>query len=220
MRVLITSGATREPIDGVRCITNFSTGKTGAKLAERFAAEGWEVWYLHGAQAAEPAYAARSIGFSDFRDLDRKLRALLKERRFDAVIHAAAVADYSVEWVRAGSRKFLPGRTAKLDSKHPVTLRLKRNFKILDRLSRYARNPRMKIVAFKLTNRAGERRRLQAVRRLLGPGKADIVVHNDMAEFAGEEGRVFRIYEEGRKAADCGSRARLAARLLGRLRCS
>ena len=48
MNVLITSGGTREPIDGVRVIANSSTGATGAAIADAFFAaphesvRGWE----------------------------------------------------------------------------------------------------------------------------------------------------------------------------------
>ena len=36
MKIVITSGGTREPIDPVRFIGNYSTGKMGAALAEAF----------------------------------------------------------------------------------------------------------------------------------------------------------------------------------------
>jgi phosphopantothenoylcysteine synthetase/decarboxylase len=36
MRVLITSGGTKVPIDGVRDITNMSHGNFGAKIAREF----------------------------------------------------------------------------------------------------------------------------------------------------------------------------------------
>jgi phosphopantothenoylcysteine decarboxylase/phosphopantothenate--cysteine ligase len=45
--ILITSGGTEEPIDGVRSITNTSTGHTGAELATWFADHGANVTLLH-----------------------------------------------------------------------------------------------------------------------------------------------------------------------------
>jgi phosphopantothenoylcysteine synthetase/decarboxylase len=216
MRVLITSGATREPIDGVRFITNFSTGLTGAALAERFLREGCEVVYLHGAAAARPSGKARLVEFESFGDLDMKLRAELKGRRFDAIVHLAAVSDYSVRSVSVGSRRCAPGKLAKIDSSREVSIRLKRNPKILDRLRGYAGRAKPMIAAFKLTHGADARHIEEAVRRLAG--KADIVVHNDLAEFDGGRSRSFHIYEAGRKVADCRSRAGLAARLLRMLR--
>jgi phosphopantothenoylcysteine decarboxylase/phosphopantothenate--cysteine ligase len=40
MKVLVTSGATREPIDSVRYISNLSSGRTGAAICEALAARG------------------------------------------------------------------------------------------------------------------------------------------------------------------------------------
>ena len=46
MKILLTSGATVEYIDGVRFITNFSTGGTGSILADEFARAGHKVTAL------------------------------------------------------------------------------------------------------------------------------------------------------------------------------
>ena len=43
MKLLITGGATREPIDGVRFISNFSSGLTALSLVEEFLKGGDEV---------------------------------------------------------------------------------------------------------------------------------------------------------------------------------
>lgn len=216
MRILITSGATRERIDGVRFMTNFSTGKTGAELADYFKDKRCEVFYLHGESAAMPAASTDCLEFSDFADLDGKLKLVLKKYRFDAVIHLAAVSDYSVDSLRIGSKRVKPGRLAKIDSGEEVTIGLKRNFKIIGRLANYSRNrgPRPVIVGFKLTNNAAGKQVLDAVRKLEIEGNPDIVVHNDLSEFKGGENRVFHIYEEGRRAGGCASRRKLAAKLM------
>ena len=52
MKVLVTSGATREPIDSVRFISNLSSGKTGAAICDALAARGFEVTQLHGIDSA------------------------------------------------------------------------------------------------------------------------------------------------------------------------
>ncbi|HEY0945944.1 MAG TPA: phosphopantothenoylcysteine decarboxylase, partial [Opitutaceae bacterium] len=49
MNILLTAGATREPIDDVRFLSNVSTGATGAALAESLAAAGHAVTLLRGA---------------------------------------------------------------------------------------------------------------------------------------------------------------------------
>jgi len=207
MKVLVTSGATREAIDGVRFLTNFSTGATGAALADYFRAQGHSVAYLHGAGAARPRSPRGCAEFGDFADLDRRLQELLRRRRFDLILHLAAVSDFSVASVTVGARRCSPARLAKLDSRAPVRLELKKNFKILDRLPRYARN-RPLIVGFKLTNGAGS----AAVRRAVGRLQADLVVHNDRRDMSGGRRR-FAVYEAGALKARCLSRGALARSL-------
>lgn len=51
---LITSGATSVPIDPVRSIENFSTGVRGARLAENFLNQNWNVIFLYRQHSAQP----------------------------------------------------------------------------------------------------------------------------------------------------------------------
>ena len=54
MNVLITAGGTLVPIDDVRQITNTSTGRFGAAIAEAALIRGAHVWYLHTPAALRP----------------------------------------------------------------------------------------------------------------------------------------------------------------------
>lgn len=213
MRVLITSGGTREYIDAARFITNMSTGRTGRIIAERFAARGCETICLCASGGERPAGRNISVvEFTGFKDLDLKLQRALKTRAFDAVVHLAAVSDYSPSLIEAGGKSFKPGRTVKLDSKAPVmTLVLKRNFKLIDRLKKYAaagKNPEPLLIGFKLTSGASAARVLEKVRAL---ASADLVVHNDLEEM--KEQHLFHIYRDGVRLGDCGGPEELADRL-------
>ncbi|MBI5239305.1 MAG: DNA/pantothenate metabolism flavoprotein [Elusimicrobia bacterium] len=208
MKVLITSGATREPIDSVRFLTNFSTGATGAVLADHFRRRGHRVVYLHGRGAQKPEGPVECIAFEDFKDLDRRLRELLRGRRFDLVLHLAAVSDYSVAAVLIDGRRQRPARLRKIDSGAEVRVELKRNFKILGRLAGYAAN-RPLIVGFKLTDTKDQ----AAIRRAVGRLGCGLVVHNDLRDMADGRPRRFRIFGSGRWIAACSSRAELARRL-------
>ncbi|HEY9247925.1 MAG TPA: phosphopantothenoylcysteine decarboxylase, partial [Rariglobus sp.] len=94
MRILITSGATREPIDAVRFLSNVSTGRTGALLADDLAQHGHAVTLLRGEAAASAGRVAATEVFSSTDNLQARLRRLLGAGGFDAVIHCAAVSDY------------------------------------------------------------------------------------------------------------------------------
>lgn len=180
LRLLITSGGTAEPIDGVRVLTNTSTGATGAALAAHFAQRGHGVALVR-ARSAQPAPAAcREALFTTVAELDAQLGQLLGGENFDAVIHAAAVGDFAIEAVEVGGVVRAPGE-GKLDSDIAPTLRLRKNPKLLDALRTRSRNPAVKVVAFKLTRGADSERVRAAVRSLLRGGAADYVVHNDLA---------------------------------------
>ncbi len=105
MKVLVTAGATREPIDAVRFISNVSSGATGAAIAEHLAASGHEVTLLHGESAVRASAGGVISGaFGSTAQLAARLQSALGSGGFDTVVHAAAVADYRPENTHAGKR--------------------------------------------------------------------------------------------------------------------
>src|SRR5688572_15583228 len=96
MKVLVTSGATREPIDSVRFISNLSSGRTGAAICEALTARGFQVTQVAGQDSAQAAGVARRESFTDHASLDSALRRLARDTACVAVIHAAAVGDFAV----------------------------------------------------------------------------------------------------------------------------
>jgi phosphopantothenoylcysteine decarboxylase/phosphopantothenate--cysteine ligase len=213
LRVLVTAGGTAEPIDGVRVLTNTSTGGTGADIARRFADRGHEVVHLRARNAA-PSRGCREEIFLTFADLDRALVRLLGDEHFDAVIHAAAVGDYHVESIAIGDRLQRTG-AAKLESGgEPVTLRLQPNPKLVDSLRARSLNPALRVIAFKLTNDAAPEAAQAAVRMLFAHSGADWVVHNDLAERTGETAFPATIHApDGLVPVRCATRRELAERL-------
>jgi phosphopantothenoylcysteine synthetase/decarboxylase len=215
LRVLLTYGATREPIDGVRFLTNFSTGRTGAVLASELSVAGHEVHCLAGMGSAKPATDIPVTEFSDFADLDAKLRLELSKENWDCVIHLAAVSDYSVAEVRTASGALLERKSEKIDSREDLVLRLKRNFKIVSGLKGYSRSKQLRVIAFKLTKSEDETVRQQAVEKIFGES-VDLVVHNDLGEI--ERGsHFFRVHERGRSVVVVDSVSALARELMRRL---
>jgi phosphopantothenoylcysteine decarboxylase/phosphopantothenate--cysteine ligase len=95
-RILITAGPTYEPIDAVRFVGNRSSGKLGARLAERALALGWAVKLLLGPNAEQPVGAGiEIIRFESSYDLETLLQKHLTQ--CDCLVMAAAVADYRPE---------------------------------------------------------------------------------------------------------------------------
>ncbi len=180
LRVLITSGGTSEPIDGVRVLTNLSTGETGARMADALSDAGHEVFLLRASNASPARHVQGEQTFTSFADLDARLREVLVGREFDAVIHAAAVSDFKVAAVEVNGIPFAPG-DHKLRSDTAPVLRLAPNPKLVASLRARSRNPAIQVVAFKLTHGASFEEQVEAINGLLANGQADFVVHNDLA---------------------------------------
>jgi phosphopantothenoylcysteine synthetase/decarboxylase len=182
MKVLITAGGTEEPVDGVRRLTNVSTGATGAVIAGRFAEAGAELLLLHAERAAVSRLPVVRETFVTFSDLEAALRRRLGSEHWDAVIHLAAVGDYSVASVEVDGRKIKTVGRGKIGSGRDVVIRLRPNPKLLDSLRAWSLNPEITVVGFKLTNDPEPADRMVQVRTLLDRGVTDLVVHNDLRE--------------------------------------
>jgi len=93
---LITAGPTWVALDRVRVISNVASGETGLILADKFKKLGFKVTLLLGPvnfyRTGETGI--RLIRFKYFSELAQLLDKELKNKKFAAVIHAAAVADY------------------------------------------------------------------------------------------------------------------------------
>lgn len=179
-RVLVTAGGTAEPIDGVRVLTNTSTGATGAGIAAHLRRAGHEVVYLHGRGAARPAVPGEEEEFGTYAELDLALARRLGGTAFDVAIHAAAVSDFGVEAIEVEGRRRELGE-AKLESDSAPVLRLKPYPKLVDGLRSRSVNPRLVVVAFKLTRGATAEAGRRAVQDLFQRARPDFVVHNDLA---------------------------------------
>ena len=90
--VLVTAGPTRERIDPVRYLSNFSSGKMGYAIAERALLRGARVLLVTGPVAIAPPDGVQVIAIESALDLLDAMQAHAPQA--DIVIQAAAVADY------------------------------------------------------------------------------------------------------------------------------
>lgn len=180
MNILITSGGTREPIDGVRVLANASTGATGAALADAFARAGATVTLLHARASVRPHEAnVRCENFLTVADLDRLCAETLAAHDVDLIIHAAAVSDFVLDALVVDGVRHTAPMAGKLDSTRGFTASFVPGKKILPHLKSYSKNKNVKLVGFKLTDGASAETVREAVEKVLAAG-ADLVVHNDV----------------------------------------
>lgn len=99
VKILVTAGPTREPIDPVRFLTNRSSGKMGYELAASFVAAGHEVLLVSGPTHLDVPDATDFIPVETAADMFEAVSHHIG--RMDIVVCAAAVADYTPEVVAA-----------------------------------------------------------------------------------------------------------------------
>jgi phosphopantothenoylcysteine synthetase/decarboxylase len=175
--ILITAGSTRGYLDAVRYITNTSTGRLGSEIALEAMGRGAVVTYIYGAGSLFPVVKGRNdikvsqlklIGIETNNDLIKILQEKLKNRRFDAVIHAMAVADY------------VPARAkqSKTSSKKEEWLvKLVKTPKVINIIR--ITWPEAFLVGFKLEVNRTKDEIIKITRRFLTKSKANLIVAND-----------------------------------------
>lgn len=102
-KILITAGPTREKIDPVRFMTNFSSGKMGYAIAEVAANLGADVILVSGPTALNPPLHVNTVQVESAQDM---LEVVLQQyQNVDVVIKTAAVADYRPKYVHDNKMK-------------------------------------------------------------------------------------------------------------------
>lgn len=209
MRILITSGGTKVPIDDVRFIGNMSSGKYGALLCEDFSRLGIGVSFLcaKGSKISEYHQIGIYNGdisssihyFNDFDSYKDTAITLVDKNKFDIIISAAAVSDYVMDKT-----------VGKISSDDELVLRLKKAPKILPLLKETS--PNSVIVGFKLLVSPTEEQKLTAIKKVLASG-ADMVVYNDLTEIRKGYTKRF-LYDSSMSETVCDTSSALAINIL------
>ncbi len=202
LRVVVSAGPTVEDLDPVRFLSNRSSGRMGFALAERAAARGARVTLVSGPTTLAPPMGARLVPVRSALQMRDAVREAADGA--DAVIMAAAVADYRPE--RVEPHKIKKGKGS-------LQLRLVRNPDILAELgaSRSAGAERPILVGFALESRDVVR----AARDKLRRKGVDLVVANlARAALGSERNEAWLVHEDGVESTGSMSKRDLADRIL------
>ena len=93
VRVLVTAGPTREPIDPVRFLSNRSSGKMGYAIAAECAARGATVTLVTGPTKLPLPHGMAEVIHAETA-ADMEVAVLPRAEAMDVVVQAAAIADY------------------------------------------------------------------------------------------------------------------------------
>ncbi len=152
MHCLVTAGPTFEPLDQVRRLTNFSTGRLGSELALHLARAGHTVRLLRSETAIWPAPEHPRLRLESFTTTARLREQLAAqaEAETQAVFHAAAVCDFAPGrvWRREPDGQLSEVRAGKLSTRDgPWLVELAPTPKLLARLRAWF--PRAWLVGWK-----------------------------------------------------------------------
>lgn len=206
-RVVITAGPTREPLDPVRYLSNYSSGKQGFAIAQAAVDAGAAVTLIAGPVSLPTPIGAERVDVTDTRSmLDAVLAHAAGDAPADALIMAAAVADFRPAELAGHKIKKAHGQA-------PAPIDLVENPDILYEISQQAHRPAV-TVGF-----AAESDDLIAhAQEKLARKKLDLIVANDItasdAGFAVDTNRVVFITPQGIDELPLMSKEEVAQRIV------
>ena len=159
--VLVTAGGTREPIDGVRFITNRSSGKMGTSIAEAALQRGARVILVYGTISVPVPKGVEAVKIETTMDMYREVMA--RTDGTDIFVMSAAPGDYAVE-------NYTPHKI-KADS---LELKLKKNPDIAAAVGKIKGDKKLVVFAAETDDL------IQNAVKKLEAKNADLIVSNDV----------------------------------------
>lgn len=204
-KILVTAGPTHESMDPVRYITNHSTGKMGYAIAQAAVRRGAQVTLISGPVELKVPLGVKAVPVTTAREMFEAVKAAFEEQ--DAVIKAAAVADYRPAYV--GTEK-----TKKKDE--DMSLVLERTDDILAWLGEH-RRPEQFLCGFSMETENV----LENSRAKLDKKHVDMIVANSLraegAGFGTDTNIVTMITREGSEPLEKMAKSEVAHRILDKI---
>ena len=205
-KVLITAGPTREPIDPVRYISNYSSGKQGYAIAEAAVALGAETVLVSGPVSLPIPPGVQMIPVET---AEQMLKFCLDELPCDIAIFTAAVADWRVAQAAPEKLKKAIGG--------PPVLALSENPDILKTVAELTGGRPAIVVGF-----AAETEKIaEHAREKLAKKGCDLIVANDVSAgsgvFGGDHNRVQIVTAGGIESWPDMTKQAVARQLMERL---
>ena len=167
-KILVTAGGTKEKIDDVRFITNRSSGKMGAAIADACFERGADVLLLRAKNSVVPRNHVQEELFETAEELLSLLKKYTAE--YDICFHSAAVSDFAVKNKIKG----------KLSSENEMILALEPQKKIIEQIKKI--NPNIRLIAFKAEYESDIATLKQLAEKKLRETHADAIIANDISK--------------------------------------
>ena len=209
MKILLTSGGTKVPIDMVRNITNMSSGTFGSKIGTELLKLGHELVFYKSKGSKTPLSTNINLmtgydikSFSDWYNKTSKyiskyteyeystydqyaegLKFIIGVEQPNVIVLAAAVSDYGVE-------NYFNG---KLRCNDMFNIKLKQLPKLINRIKEWS--PKSKLVGFKLLVNSRENQLFEAAKRSIIENQCDMVIANDLDDIKNNN-HIIRVISE------------------------
>ncbi|ODS37952.1 hypothetical protein BEH94_06595 [Candidatus Altiarchaeales archaeon WOR_SM1_SCG] len=187
MKILITAGATQEPIDPVRYITNASSGRMGLSLAEEAEKRGHDITLIAGSMQVLIPGKFKTIKVRTAKEMTDAALLELKNN-YDIFISTAAISDYTIvpekDKIKSGEEELI----LKLTPTEKLTKLVKEKF------------PKVFVAAFKAEHGVPEEDLIEAAYRKLKKENLDLIIANDVSRdvFGSDSNEVFIVDKERR----------------------
>jgi len=213
-KILITGGGTKENIDGVRYIANLSTGKTSAVIADYLFEYGNDVTLLLAENSIAPVHQIKISKFKSFKILKDELKSLLSNNYYDAVIHLAAVSDYSPKSIKINGAETEISEDGKISSEYnEFEIKFVKNEKLVNSIKQWSKNPKIKLFAFKFTAADEPENKRAELNRLFSNADVDFIVYNSLHKRTGNVQKNFEIIEPKGKSIYAETSVKLSGQL-------
>ena len=185
LKVLCTAGPTREYLDGIRYVSNNSSGRMGIEIAKEAAARGAEVVLINGKSSVKVPSHINIINVISTQDFIDSVSKELSEKDYNFFICAAAISDYV-------PKNCVEGKISSDDIKElHITMGL--TPKIIDKAREV--NNKVFIIAFKAETNVSRSQLIERAYGRLQRSNADMIVANDVGkEGVGFDSRDNEVY--------------------------
>lgn len=228
MKIIITSGGTSEAIDGVRKITNMSTGVLGSKIADNLVdtIKDVEIFFISDIKLALPLKneKIKVIPVTDTNSVLVAMKSIIETNAIEYVIHSMAISDYTVASVFNADNikdllsKHIDSNVEELTNKivNEITgidnskkissnqdnlfIKLVKTPKIVDMIKQLDSN--IKLISFKLLNGVPEEELIEVGQKQLERTNSSLVIANDLVNIKKGNHRAIFIKENGYKIVE------------------
>jgi len=211
MKILVTSGGTKIPIDNVRHITNMSSGTFGSKIATEFLNLGHEVVFFKAKNSKSPVSITidliknnykigefsnwynkvskylnlyKEIEYNTFNEYKTLLENVIKSELPDIILLCAAVSDYGIDRVYDG----------KIRTSESLNIKLTELPKVIRFIKQW--HSTCKLVGFKLLVNSNESQLIDAAKNSIKNNGCDMVVANDLSDIKKSNHKIHLVFPD------------------------